>query len=345
MGSVAWLPVFGAFIVALALTRRFLSPGSGLYILDHPNERSLHAVPVPRTGGVAIGAATALGAVAAAWFAPPPPGLAWAGIGAVLLAGVGFLDDRFGVGPSKRLLVQLAAAGLAAVGGLWIKWLALPGASLVLAAPLGITVTVLFVVWFVNLYNFMDGMDGFAGGMAAFGFGTLAVIGAVGHEPAFASLNGVVAAAAAGFLVYNFPPARIFMGDVGSSVLGYLAAVSSLWGVRAGLFGIWVPVLIFSPFIVDATLTLAGRLLQGERIWEAHRSHYYQRLVQLGWGHRRTVLTEYGLMAAAALCAVSSGFLSAVAQWAMLGFWVAAYGVIWVHVERIKRRGKGVSHR
>ncbi len=333
-----WFPAFIAFWIALGLTRRFLSPASRLHILDHPNERSLHASPVPRTGGVAIAAAIAAGTALVAAIVPLPPALGWVGAGAVLLAVVGFLDDCTGIGPGRRLLVHLAAAGLVVAAGLGLEGIALPGVSLALAAPLGGVITVLFVVWLVNLYNFMDGMDGFAGGMAVFGFGGLAVFGLLGHDPAFAVLNGMVAAAAAGFLVYNFPPARIFLGDAGSSVLGYLAGVSSLWGVRAGLFAIWVPVLVFSPFIVDATVTLGRRALRGDRVWEAHRSHYYQRLVRLGWGHRRTVFAEYAVMVAAVASALGARWLAVELQWALLGLWVLAYAVVFARIEALERR-------
>ena len=94
------------------------------------------------------------------------------------------------------------------------------------------------------------------------------------------------------------------MGDVGSAPLGFLSAGLSLWGIRDEIFPAWVPLLVFSPFIVDATVTLVKRLLKGEKVWQAHRSHYYQRLVQLGWGHKKTVLVEYGLMAAVGLTAL-----------------------------------------
>jgi UDP-N-acetylmuramyl pentapeptide phosphotransferase/UDP-N-acetylglucosamine-1-phosphate transferase len=130
-----------------------------------------------------------------------------------------------------------------------------------------------------NLYNFMDGMDGFAGGMTLIGGLTLALLTATGNAWTISVLSSLLAGAAAGFLVHNFPPARIFMGDVGS---------------------LWVPLIVFSPFVVDATATLLRRALAGEKVWQAHRVHYYQRVVLLGWGHRRTVMVEYGLMV---LCA------------------------------------------
>ena len=136
------------------------------------------------------------------------------------------------------------------------------------------------------------------------------------------------AAAAAGFLWSNFPPARIFLGDLGSSTLGLLAAGFSLWGARDGLFPLWTAALAFSPFIVDATWTLGRRLARGERVWEAHRSHHYQRLVLAGWGHRKTVLRSYVLMAGAAASAVAAPGLATWEQWAVIGAWAVVYALI-----------------
>jgi UDP-N-acetylmuramyl pentapeptide phosphotransferase/UDP-N-acetylglucosamine-1-phosphate transferase len=142
----------------------------------------------------------------------------------------------------------------------------------------------------------------------------------------------IVAAAAAGFLVFNFPPARIFMGDAGSSTLGMLAAALSLWGARDGIFPFWTAVLVFSPFIADASVTLLRRLWRRERIWQAHKTHYYQRLVQAGWGHRKTVLLEYLIMLGCALTAVFSLYATAAIQMAMLAGWVFFYIVFFSRV-------------
>jgi len=225
-----------------------------------------------------------------------------------------------------RLGVQLAVATAAVLGAR----LTLDG--LIPFLPLAVVVTVLALAWMTNLYNFMDGMDGFAGGMTILGFGALAVLEWRGGQAHAGWLSLLVAAATVGFLVHNFPPARIFLGDVGSIPLGFLAGSLSLLGVRDRIFDAWTPVLIFSPFIVDATVTLARRLLRGERVWRPHREHYYQRLVLAGWGHRRTVLAEYGLMLACwatAAVYVSAGtsvrvFLLAV--WATL-YCLLVYGV------------------
>ncbi|HEX4984466.1 MAG TPA: glycosyltransferase family 4 protein [Burkholderiales bacterium] len=259
--------------------------------LDQPNERSLHAVPVPRTGGIAIvGGIVAATACSRAWPGPGPALLLPAG----LLALASYLDDRRALPAGARLLVHLIAAGL-------FLWLADVSDSLVLLAALWLA-----IAWMTNLYNFMDGADGLAGGMAVIGFGACAAAAWQGGGPVLALLAASVACAAAGFLVFNFPPARIFMGDVGSIPLGFLAGAVGVAGWHGGLWPLWFPLAVFAPFVADASVTLARRLARGERVWQAHRQHYYQRLILAGWSHRRTALAEYALMAACAIAAMAA---------------------------------------
>ena len=190
----------------------------------------------------------------------------------------------------------------------------------------------------INLYNFMDGMDGFAGGMAVSGFGAFAILGWMAGHDAFMAINLVISAAAAGFLIFNFPPARIFMGDIGSSVLGLLAASLSLWGARDGVFPFWIAVLVFSPFIVDATVTLIRRLLRREKIWQAHKTHYYQTLVQAGWGHRKTVLLEYAIMLGCGVTALWGVRAPEKLQAAILAGWTLFYFLFFFRVSRLASR-------
>ena len=315
---------------------------SRLQILDHPNERSLHEQPTPRTGGIGIVLGVAIGwlIVAMGTRLDMPRELNWLSGAAVLIAFVSFLDDRRHLAVRFRLGVHLLVAVLLVVGGLELQ--TVPFAGVAIDLPWGIAelVTVLLVVWMTNLYNFMDGMDGFAGGMAVFGFGTLSLLGGLAQAPVFAGLNLIVAAAAGGFLILNFPPARIFMGDTGSTTLGFLAAGIALWGENAGIVPLWVSMILFLPFVADATVTLIRRLLQGDRVWQAHRTHFYQRLVQAGWSHRRTVLVEYGLMAICsgmALLAVRSDpVLQAVILTGSLGLMATFF---WLVCRLEKRRG------
>jgi UDP-N-acetylmuramyl pentapeptide phosphotransferase/UDP-N-acetylglucosamine-1-phosphate transferase len=154
------------------------------------------------------------------------------------------------------------------------------------------------------LFNFMDGSDGLAGGMAAIGFGAYALAAVLsGHAP-LASLCLALAAASVGFLMRNFPPARIFLGDVGSIPLGFLVFALGISGWRDDVWPLWFPVLVFGPFIGDATITLVKRLIKGELVWRAHRDHYYQRLVRMGFGHRGTALVAYAIMLGCAVAAL-----------------------------------------
>jgi UDP-N-acetylmuramyl pentapeptide phosphotransferase/UDP-N-acetylglucosamine-1-phosphate transferase len=286
------------FVVALLLTQRLCDPTSRFHVLDHPNERSLHTRPTPRSGGLAIVVPVTVAWVAGTLVLDEPGRFMALLLPGLLVAGVSLADDHYGIGILPRFAVHTGAGAALVLSGFGWPAELWPGVVSSLAAPVAVVAAVAFIVWMVNLYNFMDGMDGFAGGMAIFGFGGLALLGWQGGHAAFAFAAATVAAAAAGFLVFNFPPARIFMGDIGSSFLGMTAAGFSLWGAGGGFVPFWIAILLFSPFIVDATFTLLRRAARGERVWEAHRTHVYQRLVQAGWGHRRTVLTEYALMAA-----------------------------------------------
>lgn len=312
-----------------------------LRIVDHPNERSLHRTPVPRTGGVAVLIAIALGLILllASTAATGPFG--WIALAMILVGGVSLLDDHCGLPQHYRLIAHAAAALLLYLGGLQWDQIGLPGLNGALPAWLALALTLIYIVWMINLYNFMDGMDGFAGGMAVFGFGAMATLGLIGDAPLFSMTALTVAAAAAGFLTGNFPPARIFLGDVGSSVLGLLAAVMTLWGAGLGLFPLWIGWLIFSPFIVDASWTLLRRIVAGEPFWRAHCSHHYQRLVLAGWGHRRTLLGGYLVMAAAAASAVAALNISVREQWMLVLGWSAVYGLIHVRVGLAERIAQG----
>jgi len=245
--------------------------------LDVPNPRSLHSRAMPRSGGIAMMAGILSG------FALMQTPLVIVLPLAVLVA-FSHLDDVRGLPILLRLAVHLAAAAAFAYG-------ALPA----LGHP-SLALVVLCALWAINLYNFMDGSDGLAGGMTALGFSFLGAGAWLSGDVALLADCAIVAAAAVAFLLFNFPPARLFMGDAGSIPIGFLAAALSLSGWRDGDWPMWFPAAVFAPFIVDATLTIARRLASGERVWDAHNRHYYQRLVRLGWGHRKTALAEYGLM-------------------------------------------------
>jgi len=285
---IYYAPIAAVF-VTLSLIAAILPSKFGKKIQDIPNERSLHAAPIPRIGGVGL-----MAGILSGWMLMPGALVWWMVLPMLILFGVSLLDDMRGLPVRRRLLAHfvtavllVAGSGLFARHGVWAVMLVL-----------------LFTMWMTNLYNFMDGSDGLAGGMALFGFACYGVAALIAQDDMLAMLNFAIAAAALGFLYHNFPPARVFMGDAGSIPLGFLAAAMGLWGWQQGCWAAWFPLLVFSPFIADASVTLVKRTLRGAKITEAHREHYYQRAIQLGWGHRNVALVEYALMACAALSAL-----------------------------------------
>jgi UDP-GlcNAc:undecaprenyl-phosphate/decaprenyl-phosphate GlcNAc-1-phosphate transferase len=315
-------PIF-AFVVTFGLINWMLSSGRVRLALDHPNARSLHKSPIPRTGGLAIISAALL---AGGFVAPHPASLFACAAGLTL---VSFLDDARGLAVTWRLTAHLAIA-------IVFVWMNISGSALHL---LGLFV--LALVWMTNLYNFMDGSDGLAGGMTVIGFGSYAVAGCLSGDSALAWLTASIAASALAFLYFNFHPARIFLGDAGSVPLGFLAAAIGLLGWKQTGWPAWFPLLVFSPFIVDASVTLVRRLLRGEKVWQAHRSHYYQRLVRMGWGHRKTALAEYALMLTAGGSALWGTKQPFPAQMMLLGMWFAVYVALGVAVDRSWRTHEG----
>lgn len=274
--SREWAAPFIAFLVCVVTLAGLLRYGRSLP-MDCPNERSLHHRKVPRIGG--------LGIIAGIWagsFSLDRQDVSAALLSASILAALSLLDDVRGVPAAMRLVVHLVTVFAFLAAGDFTGW------TLIIVA--------LLVVWMTNLYNFMDGADGLAGGMAVIGFGTLAMASWMGGVTELATFCAIIAAAALGFLVFNFPPARLFMGDVGSIPLGFLAAALSIHGIKKNVWPWIFPLLVFSPFILDASVTLVKRVLRGERVWRAHRVHYYQRLVLMGFTHRKLVLMAYTLM-------------------------------------------------
>jgi UDP-N-acetylmuramyl pentapeptide phosphotransferase/UDP-N-acetylglucosamine-1-phosphate transferase len=282
--------------------------------MDHPNARSLHETPTPRIGGLGIMAGVAVASVLLVDVSLAPVMLA-----AFTLAALSVLDDVRGLPVALRFLAHFIAAVAALLA------LGLSGWSLLVGT--------LAVVWMTNLYNFMDGADGLAGGMAAIGFGALALAAWLGGAPELAALCAAIAAAALAFLRFNFPPARIFMGDAGSIPLGFLAAALGILGTQQDVWPWLFPLLVFSPFIVDASVTLARRGLRGEKIWQAHRSHYYQRVVLLGASHRQLAWAAYALMLASAALAFTLLLLPRFMP-RLLAMWAVTYLVIFWAVDR-----------
>jgi UDP-N-acetylmuramyl pentapeptide phosphotransferase/UDP-N-acetylglucosamine-1-phosphate transferase len=275
--------------------------------LDIPNERSSHTHPTPRGGGLVIVILSTAGLVLA-WLRYPTISLATLSaylVAAWLIAGVSWLDDL----RSRSNRVRFGAHILAALLAIWAfgYWteITMPIIGLLRLGLLGLPITFLWVVGLANAYNFMDGIDGIAGGQAVVAGLGWAVLGWLTAQPLVSMLGVLLAAASLGFLGHNWPPARIFMGDVGSAFLGYTFAVLAVAAAQrdprlslAGLLLVW-------PFVFDASFTFVRRAMRRENVFTAHRSHLYQRLVILGHSHGRVTLLYAGLAALGGVLAIA----------------------------------------
>lgn len=294
-----------AAFVLVGLVRRYALRHQ---ILDHPGPRASHTRPTPRGGGLGL-------VVALLLVLPALPGarsslpLLLALVGVTLTALVGWLDDRSSLGVRARLVAHIVAGVTLLPLALW------PGA---VPAWLGIFAAVWWVFWAVsaiNVVNFMDGIDGLIGSQALIFGAHLALLGVAGGLAG--AFGFALVGASAGFLIWNWPPAKIFLGDVGSGALGFLFVLGGLLLIREGEASVVTAFLPLYALFLDASVTLARRFHRGERISQAHRSHLYQRLANGGWGHARVSL----LYAAVALLALPITALPA--TWLNLG--IAAY--------------------
>jgi len=325
-----------AFAISCAGTRALVTLLRREAVLDRPNERSSHAVPTPRGGGIAL-----IGAIAIVWIGLCAVGIlqsvSLVVIAAMIgLAAISWIDDLRGLSPGLRLLAQFVAVA----AGIWVLP---PGAIFQgwLSPSLDAIAAALLWVWFANLFNFMDGIDGIAGSEAtAIGLGLVlvALVGVADAGRPLARYVGVagdlevampaaaITAASVGFLVWNWTPARIFMGDVGSVPLGYVLGFQLY---TLALRGHWQAALILPAyFLADATLTLLRRMLRGERVWQAHREHFYQRAVQRGLGHDAVVLRVIAADIVLIVCAVAAAM-----GWGFAALGVAALTVCALLVE------------
>jgi UDP-N-acetylmuramyl pentapeptide phosphotransferase/UDP-N-acetylglucosamine-1-phosphate transferase len=294
-------------VIAYVITGWLAQAPARLQALDVPNERSSHTRPTPRMGGLGIVAAFVilmpmLGVMllpaAHNWVVATKFGIALFGY-AVIVA-VGLIDDLRRIRPLAKYLGQLLAAVIAVWSGATFLKFTLPfGIEIPLGVVTGAALTVVWLTGFSNFFNFMDGIDGLAGGAGAiYSLALSAVCIGTGHRLLGAGCL-MMTAACLGFLAWNFPPAKIFMGDVGSLFIGYVLAAFAVWTTNSGArpAPVIAVLLIFGTFIYDATFTIIRRIRRREKLYQAHRSHLYQRLIIAGQSHRRVSLTYYVLSA------------------------------------------------
>ena len=291
-----------SFVGSLAGVELFRRWSLHRNLLDIPNERSSHSTPTPRGGGIVIVAISLAGyAILSAVFDTP---FAWGYfIGALIVAAVSWLDDLYSLPFWSRLITHICAAAIVVWDlGAWdIVSVPFTATNLSLGQVLGLLITVGWIVWMVNAYNFMDGIDGIAALQAVVAAIAWAILSYGSGLKGSFLFAGVLASASAGFLIHNWQPARIFMGDVGSAFLGFtLAAMPLISADEANDSMPFLPlvaVVFVWFFVFDTVITLLKRIVARERIWEAHRQHIYQLMVADGLSHSAVSLM-YGSFAA-----------------------------------------------
>lgn len=316
-----WALAFAISAAGCAALRNFALRRA---LVDIPNERSLHAEPVPRIGGVALCVACWVSAAAALAFTGEREISIWVLL-AIPVFVVGLVDDIRPVSAGVRFGLQIGVA----IAFVWfvplppafVLW---PGFSLGVPAALAYPLAVVWIVGVVNIYNFMDGMDGIAA-VQAIGAGLALAIGFSARHRGLSFVSASLVAAALGFFVHNAPKARIFLGDAGSTVLGFTFATFPLLGVGDGSIPLLAGPLALAPFLLDGTFTLIRRARRREKVWQAHRTHLYQRAVATGLSHG-DVLLRYAVWTLVATAAALGARHSALG--AALGVLCAGGGLI-----------------
>jgi len=281
----------GFFFFALIITGLVRKYAIKNALIDVPNERSSHSIATPRGGGlsIAISVLLVIGLLFFGGWIPTDITLAL-GIGGLIVVIIGWIDDHRHIPALWRAISYFIAAGWAiyCLGGLERIQVGSQALSL---GSIGSFLAIFWIVWLTNLYNFMDGTDGLAGSEAICISLFAGIIFWSTGETGLAIICFVILISTCGFLYWNWPPARIFMGDVGSCLLGFSFGVLSIIGEKGGTITIAIWFILLAVFIGDATLTLLMRIMKGEKWYQAHKSHAYQRLVQLGMSHKNLALS------------------------------------------------------
>lgn len=275
------------FLISFAITYLIKNYAIKKSFIAHVNERSSHTVPIPHGGGIAVAITWFLGLVYLYFYDQIEPPLFFALIIGIVISAVGLIDDVVELKPRTRMIVftLVGIVGLYIIGGMDTLTLGLFDIS----NPLITSVfAMLLILWYINLTNFIDGIDGYL----AMKFIFLSVAGLVLFGGAHFAVLGV---SVLGFLYWNWHKAKIFMGDVGSTLLGYTVAIFTIYYANESSQNLWIWIVLFGLFWFDATLTLFRRYKNGEKLSQAHRKHAYQRLTQAGWSHSKVTLYALGL--------------------------------------------------
>lgn len=345
--SLFLYPIFIYFLLALSFSLSvstvllLLKYSSRVDLIDYPNIRSLHTTPTPRGGGLGI----FLGVIVSVslFFLSGYRSLGTAEfVGFIfslfLIGFVGFLEDLKGFSRITRFVFQVTASLIFVTTVGTLKYVSLPFIGAIHFGILAVPLTILWIVALANIYNFMDGIDGLAAGEAVIAGSFLAIIALLEGSQTVFLLSLLIASASIGFLVFNFPPAMIFMGDVGSTTLGFLFAALAVIGSHKGPEAIpFVTILLLlGTFIFDTVVTLVRRIFKREQWYKAHKSHYYQRAVLHGYSHKQVALVEYGISALLGISSIVYIKTSQAIQTLVIVLWLSILSCfcIWISLKK-----------
>ena len=306
-----WLGVSISLITALLTTPLAIFVAKKLNVVDIPNERKVHNNAIPRMGGVAIYGAFVLGALALGIYTRPVAALL---IGCSMVMFIGWIDDVIGISPKVKLIGQVLASLVLIKGGFYVQFITNPftDGGLISLGVFAIPVTILWLTGVSNAVNLIDGLDGLSAGVSAIAALTMTIVCLVQGQTDTAALAAVLAAAAFGFLRYNFHPARTFMGDCGSLFLGFVLGALAIMGLSKGatVISIFIPMIIMGIPVFDTAFAIIRRIFLRKPIFEADKGHLHHSLLSLGLSHRQTVLTIYAISAVMGLAAVMLALLT-----------------------------------
>ena len=307
---LTWVGVAGAFIIAFALTPVAIKLAKKFNIVDIPNHRKVHTIPTPRMGGIAIYAAFVIGTLMLFVYTREVAALLIAG---TIVMATGLVDDIKGISPKIKLLGQVLASLVLVRAGFYVEFITNPfDGGIISLGFWGIPLTVIWLTGISNTINLIDGLDGLSSGVSAIAAIATAIVCISVGALLPAALAGVLAAAALGFLPWNFNPAKTFMGDCGSLLLGFLLGALALMGLSKGatIISIFIPLIILGIPVFDTTFAIIRRLFLKKPIFGADKMHLHHSLISLKMSQRQTVLIIYALSIVMGICAILMSILT-----------------------------------
>lgn len=300
---MGYLALSVCFILAVLLTPYIIKFAIRIGAVDQPNERKVHTKVMPRLGGLAIVISFYVGfLIFNPGFSETWPILA----GGLIITAVGFLDDMFQLSAKVKLLGQIVAAVVTVMGGIQIEFITVPFGGMISLGYFAIPLTILWIVGVTNAVNLIDGLDGLAAGVSSIVLLTISGMAIVMGNPLVALIAFLLLGSTLGFLIFNFHPAKIFMGDTGSLFLGYMIGVLAIMGLfkNVALFSIMVPIIVLGVPILDTAFAIIRRIVQRKPLSAPDKLHLHHCLIRLGYSHRQTVIVIYALSSLFSLAAI-----------------------------------------